>query len=39
MSAFQIEGNVDLDNLLAGVSEILPEVEVNSNFDSGVVSW
>jgi len=38
VSAFQIEGNVDLDNLLAGVNEILPEVAVNNNFDSRVVS-
>lgn len=36
--AFQIEGNVDLDDLLAGVNEILPEVAVNNNFDSRVVS-
>lgn len=38
VSAFQIEGNVDLDDLLAGVNEILPEVAVNNNFDSRVVS-
>ena len=38
VSAFQIEGNVDLDDLLAGVNEILSEVAVNNNFDSRVVS-
>ena len=38
VSAFQIEGNVDLDDLLAGVNEILPGVAVNNNFDSRVVS-
>ena len=38
VSAFQIEGHVDLDDLLAGVNEILPEVAVNNNFDSRVVS-
>ena len=38
VSAFQIEGNVDLEDLLAGVNEILPEVAVNNNFDSRVVS-
>ena len=38
VSAFQIEGNVDLDDLLAGVNEIIPEVAANNNFDSRVVS-
>ena len=38
VSAFQIEGNVDLDDLLAGGNEIIPEVAVNNNFDSRVVS-
>ena len=38
VSAFQIEGNVDLDDLLAGVNERIPEVAANNNFDSRVVS-
>ena len=38
VSAFQIEGNVDLDDLLAGVNEIIPGVAANNNFDSRVVS-
>lgn len=28
VSAFQIEGNVDLDDLLAGVNEILPLITI-----------